>query len=1115
MSSLSTVLTRIGVAVVLAALCAGGAVAQPRELMQADALNEELIQTYREGRYADALPLAKQVLAIREKALGPKHPDVATSLHNLAEVYRSQGRYSDADPLYKRSLSIWEKMLGPEHAGVAQTLGNLAGLYEDRGRYAEAEPLRKRGLAILEKVLGPEHPDVATGLNDLAELYRRQGRYAEAEPIFKRSLAIVEKALGAEHPDVASSLNNLATLYQDQGRYAQAEPLSQRSLAILEKALGPQHPTIATSLNNLAEVYRSQGRYLEAEPLYRRSLAIREKAFGPEHPEVGAGLNNLAALYRSQARYLEAESLYKRSLAIVAKALGPEHPLIATGISNLALLYESQGRYAEAEPLYKRSLAIREKALGPEHRDAASTLNNLAELYRNQGRYGEAELLYKRTLAILEKALGPEHSDFATGLNNLAGLYQNQSRYAEAEPLLKRSLAIREKALGAEHPDIAESINNLALLYVKQGRYPEAEPLYQRSLAIKEKAVGSEHPGFAIGLNNLAGLYENQGRYAEAEPLYKRTLAIQEKALGPQHVIIASTLNNLALLYRHQDRPAEALENSRRAVQVLRNRIVSGPGVGQAEQRGQRGYMLQNIGLVYALGQRENATESFGVAQLAEISSAGAAVVAATARLAAGGGGRAAVIRERQDLAVQWQVLDGAIVKAIGTPSAERNAEGERQLSASLEEVTKKLDALDVRIARELPEYAELSTPKPLAAEAAQTLLAPDEALLVYLSADDATWLWVLRHDRIAVHKIELGAKALAHEVAALRGALDPDRNTDFAPFPAKDAHALYQKLLGPAVPLLGSVHNLLVVPDGALESLPLAVLVTKALKRDPQSPADHRDIAWLARDYAITVLPTVTSLRALRQPTKVASASAPFLGIGNPVLEGKPGSERGVKLASLFRGALANVDDVRQLEALPESGDELRAIAKTLGAGDKDLLLGEQASEPVLRQSPLDRYRVIQFATHGLVSGDLPGLVEPALVLTPPKEATPENDGLLTASKIATLKLNADWVVLSACNTAAGDGTPDAGGLSGLARAFFYAGAKSLLVSHWKVPSNSTVKLMADTFAELKKDPKIGRAEALRRAEMAMLDPANPPEFAHPLAWAPFVLAGEGGAGR
>jgi CHAT domain-containing protein len=205
----------------------------------------------------------------------------------------------------------------------------------------------------------------------------------------------------------------------------------------------------------------------------------------------------------------------------------------------------------------------------------------------------------------------------------------------------------------------------------------------------------------------------------------------------------------------------------------------------------------------------------------------------------------------------------------------------------------------------------------------------------------------------------------------------------------------------------------------------------------------------------------------------------------------------------------------VRVLPPLPETADELRAIAQKMGATEDDLLLGERASEPVLRQTPLDHYRVVAFATHGLMSGDLKGLAEPALVLTPPEEATPDNDGLLTASKIATLKFNADWVVLSACNTAAGDGTPDGGGLSGLAKAFFYAGARSLLVSHWPVWSKATVTLTTGAFAELAQDPTIGRAEALRRAEMVMLDPAEPPEFAHPLAWAPFVLAGEGGAER
>ena len=200
----------------------------------------------------------------------------------------------------------------------------------------------------------------------------------------------------------------------------------------------------------------------------------------------------------------------------------------------------------------------------------------------------------------------------------------------------------------------------------------------------------------------------------------------------------------------------------------------------------------------------------------------------------------------------------------------------------------------------------------------------------------------------------------------------------------------------------------------------------------------------------------------------------------------------------SLFRGATADVEKVRALPPLPETAAELHAIAKTLGASEADLLLGARASEPVLGQMSLDRYRIIEFATHGLVSGELKGLTEPALVLTPPAQARSDDDGLLTASEIATLKLNADWVVLSACNTAAGDGTPDGGGLSGLAKAFFYAGARSLLVSHWRAWSGATVKLTTGTFAELASDPSIGRAEAQARddgdARPAKLARIRPP---------------------
>ena len=263
---------------------------------------------------------------------------------------------------------------------------------------------------------------------------------------------------------------------------------------------------------------------------------------------------------------------------------------------------------------------------------------------------------------------------------------------------------------------------------------------------------------------------------------------------------------------------------------------------------------------------------------------------------------------------------------------------------------------------------------------------------------------------------------------------------------------------------------------------------------------------------YALTVLPSVSSLKALRRFAGTADAAKPFIGFGDPVLEGSPGSGRGLELAALFsRGAVADVEAVRDLPALPETAGELAAIAATLGASGANLYLGERAAESNVRALDLSDYRVLAFATHGLVAGNLIGVAEPALVLTPPEASTEDDDGLLTASEVALLELDADWVILSACNTAAADGTPGAEGLSGLAKAFFYAGSRALLVSHWPVFSDPAVKLTTRMFEETANNPG-GGGEALRRSMLALMEDGESPHYAHPMFWAPFIVVGEGG---
>jgi CHAT domain-containing protein len=293
------------------------------------------------------------------------------------------------------------------------------------------------------------------------------------------------------------------------------------------------------------------------------------------------------------------------------------------------------------------------------------------------------------------------------------------------------------------------------------------------------------------------------------------------------------------------------------------------------------------------------------------------------------------------------------------------------------------------------------------------------------------------------------------------------------------------------------------------LQSLPLGLLVTQP---SPANDGDgYRNTAWLARQFAISVLPSLSSLMDLRATASRPAAPKPFIGFGDPAFSGTGGTLRSVTaLANICRdGVLTDLELLRGLPRLPETAGELHQMARTLGAGPDSVVLGADATEARVRSTDLSQYRVIAFATHGLLPGDLQCKTEPALALTPPASASATEDGLLDASEVAQLHLDADFVVLSACNTAAPDGRLLGEALSGLARGFFYAGARGLLVSHWAVASQPTVALTTGLFAEYAKNRALGRAEALRRAQQSLWQEAA---TAHPALWAPFVLVGDGG---
>jgi CHAT domain-containing protein/tetratricopeptide (TPR) repeat protein len=1002
------------------------------------------------------------------------------------------------------------------------------------------------GLATLAANVGPKQvraqgaDPAADLLGQVRQLYS-EGKFSEALSVAERYEAITRQRNGEDHTEFAVAITWVARIYKVQGRYIEAEPLFKRALSAFEKVVGSDHPDIGIMLNDLAGLYWALGRYGEAEPLMKRALAIAEKENGVDHLDVGAALNNLAMLYNVEGRFSEAEPLFKRAMSIFEKALGPDRPELASMLYSLAGLYLAQGRYRDAELLFKRALTIREKTLAPDHRDIAASISSLGTLYYEQGRYSDAEPLFKRTLAMLEKTLGPDHADVGAELNNLAGLYDAEGRYADAEPLYKRSLAIREKALGPDYSSVGTTLNNLAFLYAEQGRNAEAEPLYKRSLTIYEKALGPDHPDVGTLLNNLAGLALAEHNWAHAADYWRRATDI---------------------------------------IELRVERGLTGYGQGSVKGEGVRNswYFWGLVKMTDRLapqGQADRARqgrEMFEKAQWAQASEAASSLAQMAARNAKGDVVLAGVVRERQDLVAEWQAKDNQLIAAKSELPQKRKPDTERSLSERLAAIDTRLGAIDAQLAKDFPDYASLSSPKPTSVAEVQVVLRENEALVLFLDTDDRfrptpeeTFIWVMTKSNLRWVRSELGTSGLQREVDALRCGLDYDgawgaagsrcaellkldytendrRRGKPLPFDLGRAHALYKGLFGEVEDLIKD-KQLFIVPSGALNALPLQVLVTeKPAEAFPATNAGYAKAAWLGTRHALTVLPAVSSLKALRAHAKPIRATDPYIGFGNPLLTGRSGTDRRAwkrqrcpapttqthvsvalsglspTLAELFRDGAVNVEGLRHQVPLPETADELCDVARANGIAAPDAVvnLGERATEGRVKvlsaDGTLARARVVHFATHGLVAGETAlfakSHAEPALLLTPPATASEEDDGLLTASEVAALKLDADWVILSACNTAAAD-TVGGDALSGLARAFFYAGARALLVSHWPVDSQATVALITRAFEAYQANPKTGRAEALRRAMAALIKAGG--RTAHPEYWAPFVVVGEG----
>lgn len=808
-----------------------------------------------------------------------------------------------------------------------------------------------------------------------------------------------------------------------------------------------------------------------------------------------------------------------------------------------------------------------------------TALEDLVRVNLEAGQLADAARHARELAVLVDQASADQVRPNALAVIGRALLSTGQP--VEAEAFLRRALTLeltqRQRDLAGRNQvapadalssRMAMMLSGLAGVAATQDRWDEARRLHQRALAL------SLDPDNADVLKAFALFAWQQGRYGEAVDLLSRSLKLHRQFYGSSSSAADST-NKLGLLSMAQGKVEEAYHFFQDAAAMSTQIALAGIDDPMFHQRdgdyiASKRRLFEDV--VYGAARLADlkpdlrdqlARESFEAAQWAERTSAAAAVSRMAARVSARDPDLSGVVREFDGLVAERQELEKRLLSRLAVQDMLAASETRTQIST----VEARARAIQARLAERFPRYSALAYPRPTPVIDVQAQLKPTEALVQFLFTEKEGYAWVLTRDQSRAFRLPSSSNWLAERVSILRCGLDDgewssrddggwlaenkrckpleaERNArKELPFRPEVAHELYAALFGPFEDLAAG-KSLLVVPSGALSALPLHVLVTAPQGVKPGGP-DYRALQWLAKGHNVSVLPSAASLTALRASQPAAEVERrPYLGFGNPLLNGLDNPEQAKRAAlarqkqecppspaktlmasvksmlglrALLRGEMADVEAIRSAAPLPETADELCAVARALGADRQEVLLGARATEHTVKSLSaagiLKTYRIVHFATHGLLAGDAQNIgriaPEPALLLTPPDAPSEEDDGLLTAPEIARLEFGADWVILSACNTAAGDAS-GAEALSGLGRAFFYAGARALLVSHWPVYSDATVKLVTKALNRMVADKAIDRSEALRQSMLELITTGSPNE-AHPAYWAPFVVVGEG----
>lgn len=1035
---------------------------ESRDTSYAQALLKEAKTLIDEQKMEEALAKLQKARPIFERTQGAVSASLADCFLQEGRIYYFQTNDEAAEKSWDQALAIRLKVFGEVHRKVASCYANKALIYERQGKHKKAISLCEKALAIDVQVLGEFHPKVGNLYANLGIMYTNQGEYEKGIDYYNKALNIKMSNRGETDQEVASMYNNFGANYYKQGKLNEATFYFKKALDMRLEKLEENHPYIASSYMNVGNVLIDKGSYRQAIRYQKKSLKIRLKLYGESHPSVAGCYNSLGTVYSILGKYDQALQYFEKALNISLKRLHPAHPSIAYYYVNIGTVYKDLGKYDKAIRTFNEALDIQKQTLGEDHTDVAVAYMNIGTVYGIQEKYEKAIEFFEQALSIQLKNWEEWTPQIARTYGNMGRAYFQQEKYPKAYNYFEKALMINLKTLGTVHPEVGNSYKMLGNFYAKQGQFERAMQYYQKTLTalnysdLQRLEEVNSYPHLISVFQVMAEVLRKKYLVNKnIEELYESKYWLDRAVLTEdfQHLTAGDTeKNNLAKVnYSTYDEAINVnylLFEATDSLHYIKEAFTFSELV-----KFQRLYeaMRQSEALSFAgipdslLDQEQNLRADISVYNK----------------------------EQREHLIAGLNETDTIVLN----------------IRKQLYELKKQYRQLLTTFEKDYPDYYQRKYEKRTIGieKIQQNILEADQVLLEYFVGESAIYIFIIGKDDFRIHKIDKDFP-IKEWIQKMRDGIYtcplPEECPDSLYYSSidqysKSAHQLYQKLIEPVEGFLSP--KLIIIPDGVLGYLPFDALLSTM--PEPTKISSFKKYNYLWQRNQISYCYSATLLQEMKR-RKHDRVSKNLLAI-----------------APVFRKQ--SFDSQLELRANQDSLKNNILEAQTVGEILKPatLLLGTEATEKAF-YNLAGEYRLLHLATHSKANDDIGDYSYLAFTEIPDSI---ENEFIYTGD-LYNLSLNADLVVLSACETGIGELQLGEGIIS-LASGFSYAGAKSIVSTLWKVDDIRTMDLVSLFYQNLKKG--MPKDEALYQSKVDYIDNTFP-EFAHPFFWAGFISIGD-----